>query len=189
MDNNFNQYNSQNSSTNYTSDYNTGYDKIYNQSYNQNTLSNYEQPQFDVVNAGGIGGYESQPRYHVLTVPDKPNILLGTLGALLVVVLGTLIWIAIEVFTGYVLVFLATGIIYTAMYLYEKFAKGIDTVGVVICTILTCIGVYFANRYGYICSIAYENDYSISGARTIHDFMCDTDDVYNIEYLAFMGIS
>ena len=165
MDNNFNQYNSQNSST------------------------NYEQPQFDVVNAEGIGGYESQPRYHVLTVPDKPNILLGTLGALLVVVLGTLLWIAIEAFTGYVLFFLATGIIYAAMYIYEKFAKGIDTVGVIICTVLTCIGIYFANRYGYICSIAYEYDYSIGVAKTIHDFMCDSDAIYNIEYLAFMGIS
>ena len=191
MDNNVNQYDAQNNYYNNQNSY-TGYVPPYNTnnvSYNQDSSQNYTQPQFDVATASGIGGYESEPRYHVLTVPEKPNIVMGTIGALIVATLGTLLWILIEAFTGYIIFYLAIGILYVSTIAYGKLAKGIDTVGVIICSVLMCIAIYLGNRYGQIGLIANEGECSMNIATTLHDYWCETDSSYNFEYIVNMALS
>ncbi len=162
-------------------------DNNFNQSGNQNYNANYEQPQYNTTNAGGMGNYQAAPT--ALTAPQKPNILLGAVGALLAAVLGAVAWAAIASFTGYVIFFLAVGIAFLALFFYEKLAKGIDIVGVIICVAFTCVAIYFGNRYGYICSVASELDCSISEATTWFELACELDSSYEFDYIKNMVLS
>ena len=64
MDNNFNQTNNQ------------------NMGQDVNQAQNQYQPQYTTVQGNGMGNYQTQAttNYGAGTVPQKPNILLGTLG-------------------------------------------------------------------------------------------------------------
>lgn len=123
------------------------------------------------------------------TAPQKPNILMGALGALAATVVGTIVWILIATYLGYIFFFLGVGIAFLAMFLYEKLAKGIDIVGMIICLVLTCISIYVGIRYGYIGSIAHEFDCSMSEATEIFKFNYDFYPDFNSEYVRNMIMS
>lgn len=75
------------------------------------------------------------------------------------------------------------------MFLYEKLAKKIDMVGMIICLVFTCIAIYLGNRYGYICSIANEFDCSIGDATKLFNLSCSIDESYNMDYIKNMILS
>ena len=150
--------------------------------------TNQIPPQYGVPNGNMMGNYQTAPNM-MATVQQKPNIILGALGALGAAVLGTLLWIAIAAFTGYVIFLLAAGIAFLAMFLYEKLAKGIDIVGVIICVVFTCVAIYFGNRYGYICSVADELDCSISEAKVWFELACELESSYQFDYIKNMILS
>ncbi len=173
MDNNFNQTN--------------------NQNMGQNQAQNQYQPQYNTVQANGMGNYQTQQttatNYAAGTVPQKPNILLGSLGALIAAVVGVIVWILIATFTGYVFFLVGAGIAFLAMFLYEKFAKGMDIVGMIICVVFTCIAIYLGNKFGYIFSVAHEYDVSFSSAQTLVDLSYELDDAFKMDYIKTMVLS
>ena len=134
---------------------------------------------------------QNQPavNYAVGTVPQKPNVLMGSLGALAAAVVGTLVWILLATFTGYIIFILGAGIAFLAMFLYQKLAKGMDIVGIIICTVLTCIAIYLGNRFGNICLIAYEMDYSIGEASDVFELSYSWSEDFQMEYIKNMAMS
>ena len=173
MDNNFNQTNNQ------------------NMGQDVNQAQNQYQPQYTTVQGNGMGNYQTQAttNYGAGTVPQKPNILLGTLGALAAAVVGTFLWVLIATFTGYVFFLLGVGIAFLAIFLYTKLAKGIDTVGIIICTVFTCIAIYLGNKFGYLYSIAHDLDCTIGEAQKIFDYNYECTDAFKFDYIKNMVLS
>lgn len=101
--------------------------------------------------------------YSMGTVENKPNILLGTLGALAAAIIGAVLWILISK-TGYIFGILGAGIVVLAMFLYEKLAKGINLVGIIICIALTFAAIYIGNRIGAV--ILIQDEFSAYGEVT-----------------------
>lgn len=134
---------------------------------------------------------QTQPttNYMAGTAPQKPNILMGTIGALIAAVVGTLAWILIATYTGYIIFLLGVGIAFLAMFLYQKLAKGMDIVGIIICTVLTCIAIYLGNRYGNICLLAHEMDCSVGDATDYFDWVYDLSSDVQMEYIKNMVMS
>ena len=155
-------------------------DNNFNQTNNQNMGQDVNQTQYQT---------QATTNYGVGTVPQKPNILLGTLGALAAAVVGIIVWILIATFTGYVFFLVGAGIAFLAMFLYNKLAKGIDVVGMIICTVLTCIAIYLGNKFGYLCSIAFDLDCSIGDAQSLFDFSYEWDDSFKFDYIKNMILS
>lgn len=93
--------------------------------------------------------------YNMGTVPAKPNIVLGILGALVGAILGGVLWGLISM-TGTIFTAIAILIAWLTIFLYEKMAKGIDIKGIVICAILSLVSVYLSTRISSVFIIIRE---------------------------------
>lgn len=168
MDNNFNQQNFQN---------------------DQNAQNVQNNGMFSNAPGNFNANFNGNVNYGMGVVSEKQNILLGSIGALAGAVVGTILWIVIAAFTGYVFFLLGAGIAFLAMFLYYKLAKGMNVVGVIICVVLTCVAIYVGNRVGTVFAIANEWNYSYSAASTLFDLNMDYNDSFKMEYIRTMIMS
>lgn len=93
--------------------------------------------------------------YDMGTVKAKPNMILGIIGALIGAIVGGVAWGLIAM-TGTMLTAIAILIAFLTIFLYEKFAKGIDIKGIIICSIISLVTVYLAARISSVLIIIKE---------------------------------
>ncbi len=161
-------------------------DNNFNQPDNQNEQNNN---MFSNQNGGnGFGSFVNNVN-NSMGVAEKPNIVLGSVGALVGAVVGAILWIVIAAFTGYVFFFLGVAISFLSMFLYYKLGKGIDIIGVIICMVLMCIAVYVGNRIGTVFAIANEWDYSYDLASATFDWNMDHNEAFQMDYVKTMVMS
>ena len=179
---------SNNYNQNYNQTYNTGYNQNYNQvpqqtTYQQNYMGNqpYSTPY--------TGAYDSAPIVLTDTRSQQPNLIMGIVGALLAGVIATFIWIFITASTGTQFALVVIGLSYAVLILYNKFAKGMDIVGLVICSIIICICIYFANRYSCIYVLVDQFNCTVEEAADGFDLVYDMYPEIRSDYIFNMILS
>lgn len=120
---------------------------------------------------------------------QKPNMLLGTLGALGAVVVSTIVWILISTFTGSFSFLFSAVIAFFAIFSYEKLGKKLDIKGIAICLVITCIGTYFGIRLGYIFLLAYKYNLSFQEAIVCFETNYTFTKEFVSEYIIYMILS
>lgn len=104
-------------------------------------------------------------------------------------VVGTIVWVLVTGFTGYMIFLIGAGIAFLTLFMYEKMAKGMNIVGVIICLVITCIAIYLSVRFGYRFKIAHELDISMGDADTLFDLSYSLDEAYKMDYIKNMIFS
>ena len=110
---------------------------------------------------------------------DLTKTLIGAGAALVATILSTILWVVITGATGTMFFFIAVGIAFLAVFAYEKVSKKLDIIGIGICLLFVCIGIYFGVRYGYINYYAKELDTTLKGGKAYFEW------VYKLDYMSF----
>lgn len=152
--------------------------------------NNFNQPnnnnQNNMFDSNLNNGINNNVDYNMGVVSQKPNIFMGILGALAGALIGAFVWILISK-TGYIFGILGMGIMWLTMFLYEKLAKGINIVGVIICIVFTLAAIYAGNRIGAVLMIQNEFanngiDISLSRSNELFKITYNNDDTYRSAY-------
>lgn len=120
---------------------------------------------------------------------DVTKTLIGSVAALVATILSTILWVFITGATGTMFFFIAVGIAFLAVFAYEKISKKLDIIGIAICLVLVCIGIYFGVRYGYINFYAKEYDITMKQAKALFELAYRVDDSFSGEYVRNMIFS
>lgn len=117
------------------------------------------------------------------------GILLGSIGALVAAVIGAVIWVVIAKFTGYTFGVLGAAIAFMTTFIYEKLAKKMNVVGVIICVAFTCVAIYMGNRYAYLIIIKDELGCNLSEAGRYFSGRYDGNEAFRMEYIKNMAMA
>ena len=158
------------------------------QGSNENNTSNMFNNQGNLF--GDVSGNNVQSShidYNMGVVKQKPNMIMGIIGALIGAVIGAVVWILISK-TGYIFGILGMGIMWLTMFLYERMAKGMNIAGTIICIALTFIAIYIGNRVGAVLVVQSEYaknamDISFSRSNELFKLHLEIDSEFKSAYI------
>ena len=114
---------------------------------------------------------------------DLTKTLMASGAALVATILATLVWIFITGITGTFFVYIALLVGFAGVFVYEKIAKKVDLIGLIVCVVCVLIAIYFGVRYGYVYALAKEMNTTVSAARTWFELAYEWSSEVRADYI------
>lgn len=135
---------------------------------------------------GSVGGGSNNVNYNMGTVQGEKNItnmIIGLVAALAVAVLGVVLYCVLGRMVNIIFFPMGAVILAGAVFVYGKFAKTLDPIGLIVCVVLSFIAIFVGTRMAEIYAIKGELGCTYSQAKAAFKLVIEMDSASKMEYI------